>query len=192
MPRGVYVRKPSIARDEATARNFAKGHTPEVRAKALESIKENAADPAWQQWVSDKTKEAMHRPDVREKHLAALKNNPVNFKGGNGQELTEVVKMALTILEPLGFVREYPVKTKGHNTQHKTPTSYKTDFGHVDKKIAIELDGTSHTFSSKQDDKKKTEVLEALGWKVIRIKHKKEVNQSHLSAEIMQQLEAFF
>jgi len=192
MPSGVYVRKPSKARDEAIARNFAKGHSPEARAKALESIKENAADPVWQQWVSDKTKEAMHRPDVRKKHLAALKNNPVNFKGGNGQELTEVVKRALALLEPFGFVREYPVKTKGHSTKHKPPDSYKADFGHAEKKIAIELDGTSHTFSSREDDKKKTEVLEALGWKVIRIKHKKEVNQSLLSAEIMQQLEAFF
>jgi hypothetical protein len=38
MPSGIYVRKPSKARDEAVARNFAKGRTPEAAEKRRKTL----------------------------------------------------------------------------------------------------------------------------------------------------------
>jgi hypothetical protein len=192
MPSGVYVRKPSQKRDEAIARNFAKGRAPEVRAAVNETLRRVTWTDEKRKEVSERTKEIMHRPDVREKHLRALEGRPVNFRGGNGQPLLEVVRVAAQILEPKGFIRECPIKTKYQKTQHKVPSCYKVDFGHPGRKLAIELDGTTHSpMKQKELDKKKMEVLESLGWTVVRIKHWKEVQPSLLSAEIAEQLATF-
>jgi hypothetical protein len=193
MPTGIYIRKPSKKRDEATAKNFAKGRTPEAREKANITLRDIVWTEEKRKETSEKTKEIMHRPDVREKHLKALENAPVNFKGGNGQELTEVVKKVLELLTPLGFDREVGISTKGQTSSYQNvPFSYKTDFGHRSKKIALELDGVCHSpFIQKEIDKKKTEVLESLGWTVVRIKHRKEVLWPNLSAEILSRVAMF-
>src|SRR5580692_2892943 len=181
MPSGVYIRKPSKLRDEAIAKNFAKGHTKESREKALQSIQQTWTEEK-REATSIRTQAIMRTPKVREKHLEALKNNPCNFRGGNGQPLTEVVKMAQELLAPLGFIRECPVSTKGIITNFPVPGTYRVDFGHPGRKIAIELDGVSHLSSlERKRDIKKTAILHMVKWKVIRIKHGKEVNQSQLS-----------
>lgn len=171
MPRGVYPRRP--AQLAAARENFAKGHTPEARAKATARLREIAADPAWREKVSEATKTAMHRPEVRARHLAGLaRQEGTNFRGGNGKPLTPTVTRMAEVLEPLGFVREFAIKTKGHGTAHRTPPVYKADFGHPDLLVAIELDGPSHRPRERQRlDQKKTEVLKALGWRVIRVAH---------------------
>lgn len=82
----------------------------------------------------------------------------------------------------MGFIPEYVVKTFGHNTDYKVPSSYKIDFANPDTMTAVELDGASHVAMNKSDlDNKKTQVLQSLGWNVIRVKHGKEVTQAHLS-----------
>ena len=49
------------------------------------------------------------------------------------------------------------------------PNHYKVDLAIPEKKIAIEVDGSSHkTKKWKFLDKRKTEVLNSLGWKVLR------------------------
>ena len=114
----------------------------------------------------------MWRPDIRQRHLEALAKNPINFKGGNGQPTIPIVAAYAEVLIPLDYVQELPIPTAGHGTEHKPPNSYKADFGHPELKIAIELDGQSHRPRERQaQDRKKTEVLEALGWKVIRVRH---------------------
>ena len=48
---------------------------------------------------------------------------------------------------------------------------YRFDFAHLEGKIDIELDGPCH-FQSREEDAKRDAVLRALGWKIIRIKHR--------------------
>lgn len=143
-----------------------------------------AADPAWRLRVSDSTRARMRDPEVRARHLAGLaKRKGTNFKGGNGQPLTDQVRQAAAILEPLGFKREVAIRTAGHGTGLRCPRSYKADFAHQTRLIVVELDGASHHGRAKQlEDLRKTTVLTALGWRVIRIKHGKEVCPHHLAA----------
>ena len=85
---------------------------------------------------------------------------------------TSVAVLAATFLGPLGYVCEYPIKTKGHGTARRPPTSYKADYAHASLRIAVELDGPCHASRKQQGkDRKKDEVLQALGWRVVRIPH---------------------
>ena len=70
MPKGVYPRRPTqIAQAKI---NFALGHTPESRAKAVASLKANAESDEWRDRISKVTKVAMHQDDVRRRHLDGL------------------------------------------------------------------------------------------------------------------------
>lgn len=182
MPKGVYPRtKNQLA---ASVANLAKGREPDARRRARLTLSKIAADPVWRLKVSDVTKARMRDPDVRARHLAGLaKREGLNFRGGNGQPPTKPVLQAEAILEPLGFKREVPIRTAGHGTGLRCPRNYKADFAHQTRRMVVELDGASHHGRSKQlEDTRKTTVLTALGWRVIRIKHGKEVCPSHLAA----------
>lgn len=154
---------------------FAIGRTPEVRARAIAASRKNSKDPEWRIRVSIATKSAMADPEIKERHRIAMAEREKrirNFSGGNGDTPPDKVLEIAQRLTPLGYIMEYPIKTKGHGTQHSVPTCYKVDFGHPQKKIAVEVDGPCHRGYAKQVlDAKKTEVLESLGWKVARIKH---------------------
>ena len=174
MPTGKYNRTPEQL---ATARiNLAKGRGTAAREKAAQTVRQLVADPLWRQKVSENTRKAMRDPLIRQRHLEALKtvreSYGIAFRGGNGQSPTPAMRLVAAILEPLGFIREYPVKTRGHGTNETPPTSYKVDFGNPLTKTAIEMDGVCHHTRDRQElDRKKTQVLESLGWKVIRLKH---------------------
>ncbi len=174
MPTGVYERSPELkAKIKA---NLALGHSKKSRAKANKKLKALGKDEAWRDKVSEATKKAMHKPEVREKHLKGLKRareiHGNNFTGGNGKEPPAFVKALMPDFQARGYTPELPIKTRGHGTNHKCPTCYKVDFGHPTLKIAYEIDGPSHRRSNRHIDQKKQEVLEALGWTVRRIKHK--------------------
>jgi hypothetical protein len=135
-------------------------------------LRKNAADPAWREKVSRVTTEAMHRPATRAKHLAALQGQTSNFKGGMGQPLTPFILARKAELEPIGYIHEYPIPTKGHGTAHRAKAAYVADFAHPTLMKVIEFDGPCHRPHKRQElDRKKTEVLEALGWTVTRIRH---------------------
>ena len=171
MPKGIYPRTANQLR--AAKVNLAKGREPAARALAGAKLRALGQDEAWQKRVSQGTKKAMRRPDVRARHLKGLAlAQTVNFKGGNGQPPLTITMQLIPFLGRLGFTTEYPVKTSGHGTTHNPPTSYKVDFGNPVSKIAVELDGQAHRPHAKRAlDQKKTEVLQALGWFVVRIKH---------------------
>jgi hypothetical protein len=177
MPRGVYPRTANQLK--AAVANLAKGREPAAREKATDTNRRRAQDPEWIKKVSENTKKAMHRPEVRKKHLKGLKmartKYGTNFKGGNGQVRTKTQKLMDSILEGQGFIREYPIKTKKARERFKRiPDNYKADYAHPKKKVVIELDGPSHcSQKQKAKDKKKTTILEHLGWTVLRIKHKR-------------------
>jgi very-short-patch-repair endonuclease/uncharacterized C2H2 Zn-finger protein len=68
---------------------------------------------------------------------------------------------------------------------------YQLDFYNLDKKIDVEIDGEQHFISLKniERDQKRTEYLESLGWKVVRIRwseyQKKTSEEKH---EVIQQI----
>lgn len=181
MPTGVYRRTPEQLK--AMRENLALGRLPEARKKATAKIKKIASDPEWRRKLSEAVKKAMHRPEVRKKHLVGLKRALIsyplserfnNVKGGKGREPTDISKQFREMLEPLGFVPEFTVKTKGHGTGlPRIPNYYHLDFAHDALKVAVELDGSIHQHADRKDrDERKTKVLEALGWTVWRIPHK--------------------
>jgi hypothetical protein len=172
MPTGIYQRK--LENKAKMLQSLALGRLPEARKKAIEKIRELAKDENWRLRVSLGTKIKMQEPGIRRRHLNALRKiRERKMIGCNGAPLTDIIKKYNNCFYPLGYIREYVIKTRGHGTVHNPPLNYKADFAHPGKKIVVELDGPCHSnMKSKMLDKKKTEVLEALGWKVIRIKHK--------------------
>jgi hypothetical protein len=75
-------------------------------------------------------------------------------------------------LAPLGFRGGVIIKTKGHGTGLKSPPHYKPDLANPETKTVIELDGPSHKSSVRREqDSRKTVILEALGWKVVRLQY---------------------
>jgi Protein of unknown function (DUF559) len=171
MPSGVYPRTPNQLR--AAKANLAKGHAPEARTKANAKIQKMGQDPAFRLRVSEANLKRMRDPEVRARHLAALAGLPVNFKGGNGQEPTPLIKAMFEDLAATGYQRELIIRTKGHGTAHRPPTHYKADFGNPETKHVIEMDGPKHRpMAQRVIDRRKTEVLQALGWTVDRISHK--------------------
>jgi hypothetical protein len=170
MPRGIYPRTPNQL--AAAKANLAKGRLPGARAKAQQSIRQIASNPSWREKVSRATKAAMRRPEVRDRHLRAMKGQPIHFKGGNGRPLAERVEAFLAALKLLGWIPEYVIKTRGHRTLHNPPRAYKADLANPSIMTVLEMDGPSHRPRQRQElDRKKTEVLRALGWTVIRINH---------------------
>ena len=123
MPSGVYPRTKNQL--IAAKTNLSKGRSPEARKKAAKTLKEIAQNPEWRKKVSEATKEAMNTPKIRTKHLAGLKKarekHGVNFRGGNGQELTEIVKLADSLFSQCGYIREYPIRTKPVRMFSKMP-----------------------------------------------------------------------
>lgn len=118
----------------------------------------------------------MFDENVRKKASLKAKGRKISNRGGNGTGLTEPQKMLLEKIEHLNPMAEFPVKTfkkKGSGY----PQHYKIDIAIPHKKVAIEVDGKSHySVLRKKQDKKKTELLNDLGWKVVRFKNEEILN----------------
>lgn len=167
MPRGIYPRTPNQLK--AAVANLARGREAPARAKAAKANREIAKSEAWRDKVSQATKAAMQRPDVRERHRAAL-TDAANFKGGNGRPVEERARSYLAALQHLGWTAEHPIPTKGHGTPHRPPPHYKADLADIKQKIVLELDGQAHRPHDRRAlDRKKDAVLMALGWTVVRV-----------------------
>src|SRR3990167_2436720 len=106
----------------------------------------------------------MFRPEVRAKvstKLRAMGWKPT-VQGGNGRGPTI---HELAISAALGWPCNVIVRTGVHSYH---PTHYKIDVGNQDLKIAIEVNGFSHTaLCRKAQDKKKKLFLESMGWRVL-------------------------
>ena len=181
MPPGVYKRTDNQKR--AAIANLAKGREPKARAKATKKLRQIAQDVEWRERVSAATTAAMADPEVKRRHREALEayhsEKGYNFKGGNGMQPTPEMELASLILEPLGFTAGECIRTAGHKTAHNPPRNYKPDFVNRLASTIIELDGVSHRPHKRQaQDKVKTEVLESLGWKVIRVNHRRAARSS--------------
>ena len=87
-------------------------------------------------------------------------------RGGNGH-LTEPQKM---LAERLGLPMEVAIPTKPVWGQFaRVPNCYKVDLADLSVRLAIEVDGFSHNIKAiRLKDQLKTDVLQALGWSVLR------------------------
>lgn len=122
---------------------------------------------------SKKAENAMWIPSVREKVRQTHQRRGVQpqVRGGNGQ-LTKPQKQ---LLEKLGrgWVAEYVVTTDRPRPK-RMPNNYKLDLANPSQKIAIELDGISHTtINRREQDKRETAFLLSRGWRVLRISNAK-------------------
>jgi very-short-patch-repair endonuclease len=106
-------------------------------------------------------------PAVIEKMRRSLAGRTFLSRGGNGQ-LTEPQKMLAAKLR--GSIMELAILTAPVRGQFPSlPAHYKVDIALPRRMLAIEVDGNSHKQRKwKFLDARKTEVLNALGWSVLR------------------------
>lgn len=123
----------------------------------------------------------MARPSAVRKMRATLKrigHKPV-VRGGNGTPTPEPVRR---LAEALGWTVEYPVRTgMGRGTGY--PTCYKVDIADPERKVAVEIDGSSHNMlSRKAQDAKKNTLLSSLGWTVLRFSNEEVMANTNVCA----------
>jgi hypothetical protein len=109
-------------------------------------------------------------PGMPAKISAARKGKPFAQRGGNGKP----TEPQLALSKALDLPIEMGVSTREvAHIFESIPIYYKVDVGHWETKLAIEVDGKGHrTVIGQQRDQKKTEVLCALGWTVLRFSNK--------------------
>jgi very-short-patch-repair endonuclease len=118
-----------------------------------------------------KVNNPMANPELRKRMSILLAGRTFLARGGNGK-LTpqqEVVARALNL--PM----EYVILTGPVKKHFKSlPNCYKVDIADPVRRLAIEIDGRTHnTKKWKFLDKRKTEVLNALGWSVLRFSNQR-------------------
>lgn len=108
----------------------------------------------------------MWMPGIKEKMMAKMQGRTFLSRGGNGALTKHQTMLHLAT----GFEMEYPIATLPVKHLFKSvPTCYKVDLAIPEQKIAIEVDGKTHRLKKwKFLDKRKTEMLNALGWIVLR------------------------
>lgn len=106
----------------------------------------------------------MHDPEIRERHLTALKNvfqqtpNGNNFPVGTPASQLDFA----AVLCPAGYLMDTVRLAQGRSV-------YVLDFAHPEAKVNIEIDGSSHRGHEVRDARRDV-FLRSLGWKVIRIR----------------------
>jgi hypothetical protein len=102
----------------------------------------------------------------RKAHSRLAASGYRTLNGGNGRGPTRPQLMLATLL---GWPTEYVVPTKGLPGY---PSHYKLDIANPKRRIAIEVDGQSHSSKAvRAKDIKKTRFLEERGWTVLRFRN---------------------
>ena len=112
----------------------------------------------------------------------ALQGRTFLARGGNGELTVPQIRLAAV----LGWIPEFTILTKPVQGRFPSlPKCYKVDVAQPVLRIAVEVDGASHrTRKWKFLDRRKTEILSALGWSVLRFTNER-VN-TDLSAVVME------
>jgi hypothetical protein len=110
-------------------------------------------------------------PEWKAKMSKIMSGRTFLARGGNGT----LTHQQLAVAKALGLPMEYPISTKLVMDQFKSlPTCYKVDIADPGKMLAIEIDGATHRTKKWQFlDRRKTEVLNALGWSVLRFSNQR-------------------
>lgn len=127
-----------------------------------------SADHAWRKTVSArmKKKNPMWLKGVKKKMIESMRGKTFLSRGGNGQ----LTKQQKALHSATGLVMEYPILTaRAKGVFASLPNAYKVDLADQDLKLAIEIDGKTHKLKLwKFLDSRKTQVLNTLGWTVLR------------------------
>jgi hypothetical protein len=118
-----------------------------------------------------KAKNPSTNPATRDKISKSLQGRTFLSRGGNGQR-TEPQKL---LAHALGWKMEHPICTAPVKGKFPSlPHCYKVDIADSTVKLAIEVDGRSHRSPRwRYLDKRKEEILRALGWKVLRFENER-------------------
>ncbi|MFQ5891455.1 MAG: endonuclease domain-containing protein [Candidatus Methanofastidiosia archaeon] len=155
---------------------------PEIRMQIYTEERTRKGKKSKEKWY--KTKEGLCFRKEASKRMKKLNANPkfrkkmkkihrsrrgktwLGERGGNGF----VTDPQLLLSKLLKLPMEYSIKTtKVKHLFQSLPNCYKVDLAIPKEKIAIEVDGGSHKLKKQRFlDHRKTEVLNLLGWKVIR------------------------
>lgn len=111
-------------------------------------------------------KNPMHNPEYVEKMRLKMVGRTFLARGGNSKITPQQERVATFFQAPV----EFAVPTKSVRGQFPSlPPCYKVDVGFPDVRLAVEIDGNSHKLKKwKFLDHRKTAVLNALGWCVLR------------------------
>ena len=98
-------------------------------------------------------------------------------RGGNGQLTSQQMKLCEALGLPDSAMEFVILTTDARGHFESLPNSYKVDIGIPEVKLAIEVDGKTHPSKKwKFLDRRKTAVLNFIGWTVLRLWNK-EVDQ---------------
>jgi hypothetical protein len=116
-----------------------------------------------------RTKNPMYNPDVKERARQALVGRTFLSRGGNGQLTPQQVALCQALGLPESAM-EFVIPTAGARQDFESlPPAYKVDLGIPEVRLAIEVDGRTHKLKKwKFLDRRKTAVLNFLGWSVLR------------------------
>jgi hypothetical protein len=105
-------------------------------------------------------------PVVRAKIAASSKGRTFLARGGNGQ----LTKQQIALAAATGFPVEFSILTTPVKGSFPSlPHAYKVDLAIPEIRLAIEVDGKTHLSKKWRFlDARKTAVLRALGWRVLR------------------------
>jgi len=110
--------------------------------------------------------------DKIKRRLKEIRHKPIQ-RCGNGC-LLPLPQLALLHALGDGWEAEVVVKTGAGHLNGIYPNAYKLDIANTKKKIAIEVDGGSHTEIGRQEqDQKKTHFLTGAGWRVYRVSNER-------------------
>ena len=150
---------------------------PRMKISKNGSVVSAVSESAWSKQeccspsCSKRWKNPMHNNESKEKMKASLRRigHAPAIRGGNGK-LPSPAQLCLWHALGHGWEMELPIKTHAGHLNGVYPNCYKVDIGNEKKKIAIEVDGSSHSASERlSQDFKKDEKLKELGWTVFRI-----------------------
>ena len=135
--------------------------------------------------ISKGTIKAMDNDITRDKLSKAAKRNSnkerfLQYRRKDWKTQTPHEKYINNFMTSLGFEYEPSINIREYrlnNLDLNLPMYYRPDFANIDLKIAIELDGKSHTYKDKETDKKKEKALEYYGYIVYRFKNKEVYNE---------------
>jgi very-short-patch-repair endonuclease len=103
---------------------------------------------------------------MREKRLEFMKNNPEKT-AWRLSNVSYPEKLCIDYIEKNGFDKKYSI------VREYSVFPYFIDFAFVNEMVAVEIDGSQHLLPErKESDNKKDELLNELGWLVVRVSEK--------------------
>lgn len=141
-------------------------YSNETRAKISAALKGVPQEHSSRRML---TNNPMASPEVVAKMIATKRRNGTlrigpRIRGGNGTHTKEQLRLHEALQDD--WELELSITT---GLESPYPPAYKVDIGHRLHQVAIEVDGKNHrSRKSIAVDAKKTQVLESLGWRVIR------------------------